>query len=134
MRPIRQLVGDRERVIQFAKYLAIGGGTYLLEVALYALFYYQVHLSAPLAKFPANALSAAINFTLNGKLAFRGVSNLPRAIVLYICLYLLNLVFQMAAISLLVDHWNVPALAANIVTQTCVVIWNFILYRQVIFR
>ena len=134
MNRLKSLLSDRARLVQFVKYLVIGGGTYLLELGLYSLFYYQFHLSAPVAKIPANVLAATVNFTLNGTLAFRATGHVMRSVMLYLALYLINLVFQFFAIALLVDQLRVPAFFSNLVTQTCVVLWNFVLYRKVVFR
>lgn len=113
-------------------YLLVGGSTALLELVLFQILYQFTALGPAFSNIIAVVVSTACNFLLNGFVTFQSSSNLVRSIVLYVLLFLFNLFFSTTVITLLVDIGCLPLLA-KLATMVCIVCWNFILYKKVVF-
>jgi putative flippase GtrA len=86
---------------------------------------------------PSNvvALSTATlyNFALSRGYTFSSTSSIGRSALLYLLLFAWNQLFSATAIVFLIDaglFW----LLAKLVAMACVVCWNFVLYRTVVFK
>ena len=113
-------------------YLLIGAGTALLELGLFQLLFLIVGLPVEASNIIAVVVATACNFALNGTVTFKGSTNLIRSIVLYALLFLFNTAFSTLVIAWLVDI-GVTSLFAKLATMVCIVCWNFVLYRKVVF-
>lgn len=118
-------------LIQFGKYILIGGGTAALELLLFTLL--SRVLPIPPANFVATTVATIGNFLVNGRFAFRQVKRIRRSAVLYVILYALNQLFSTLTIGWLVNSFGISASLAKLGTMVCIVLWNFILYRKVVF-
>lgn len=127
-----QKSAHQKTVRQIIVYLAVGGGTALLELALFELLYEVLRLDVAPSNVTAVLIATATNFILNGKVTFGGSHNIVRSVVLYMLLFLFNLCFTTWAIGALVGL-GIHSAAAKIMTQICVTIWNYVLYRKVVF-
>lgn len=118
---------------QITSYLLVGGGTALLEVIIFQ----SLFLLTPMGVAPANIIAVivatACNFALNGTITFRQSSNLLRSALLYLLLFCVNTAFSTSVINLAVAS-SVPSLFAKLFTMGCIVIWNYVLYKKVVFR
>ena len=123
---------NRKRVMQILTYVLIGGGTALLELIIFSTFYYVLLLSPAIANIIAVFIATATNFLLNGTVTFQGSSNLIRSAVLYVLLFLFNTCFSTFTISYLVGV-GLPALGVKLFTMVCIVVWNYVLYKKVVF-
>lgn len=126
------MTNKRSTITQILQYLGIGVGTALLELGLFELLFEILHIDIVVSNVIAVIVATTVNFLLNGTVTFRGSSNFLRSVILYILLFLFNLFFTSTAISLLVEA-GVNSAIAKVATQICVTIWNFILYRKVVF-
>jgi len=115
------------------RYLLVGGSTALLEIvvfqALFALSGHNVLLANPVAVVVATAL----NFALNRSWTFASRGHVGRSLLLYVLLFLFNMTFSTTVIAALVGI-GLMSVAAKILTMVCITLWNFVLYRKVIFR
>ena len=115
------------------RYLLVGGSTALLEIVvfqgLFALSGHNVLLANPVAVVVATAL----NFALNRSWTFGSRGHVGRSLLLYALLFLFNMTFSTTVIAALVGV-GVISVAAKILTMVCITLWNFVLYRKVIFR
>ena len=123
----------KERIFQSAKYLLVGGSTALLELMLFWLLCLFTADNLVLSNIIAVLTATCANFLLNGKLTFQGSSNMLRSAVLYTLLFLFNLAFSTITINAL-GASPIPPVVVKAFTQACIVVWNFILYRKVVFR
>lgn len=123
---------DKKRIVQILTYLAVGGGTALLELIIFSVLYYALALDPAISNIIAVLIATATNFLLNGTVTFRGSSNLLRSVILYILLFLFNTCFSTATISYFVNA-GLPALGVKLFTMVCIVIWNYVLYKRVVF-
>jgi len=85
---------------------------------------------------PANIIAmgvaTGVNFLMNRNWSFRSSTRISRSFVLYISLILFNMIFTTWMITLLVS-WGLIDFWAKFVMMAAATIWNFILYRKVIF-
>ena len=90
---------NKKRIMQILIYLAVGGGTALLELVVFSVLYYVLILDPAVSNVVAVLIATATNFLLNGTVTFRGSSNLLRSVILYILLFLFNACFSTFTIS-----------------------------------
>lgn len=119
---------------QFFRYLFVGGSSFLLE---YGAFYilltvYNVHYL--IANSIVYTTVSAINFSLNRLWTFRSKSQLRRQIALYLSLLLFNFIASNVMLYILSDQLHIPPLWAKIAVMVMVVLWNFVIYKKVIYR
>ena len=117
---------------QGVSYLLVGGGTALLELGLFQLLYKLVGLPVEVSNVCATLVATASNFLLNRNVTFASTSNPLRSLVLYCVLIVVNMTVSTLAIKAMVGM-NVPSVLAKLLMQGCVVVWNFVLYKKVIF-
>ena len=117
---------------QGARYLIVGGSSALVELMLFQGLYAMLQMDVVVANVCAVVASTAFNFLLNRTLTFKSASNPARSVLLYLLLLALNTCFTSTAIALLVSM-GTPSVAAKLLTMACVTLWNFVLYRKVVF-
>lgn len=115
------------------KYLFVGGSSALLELILFQAFYVLFGWQIAIANVIAVVLATSYNFVLNRTWSFGQNGNTLRSVILYLLLFAFNTTFSTTAISLLVSQ-GLPSLIAKLLTQVCIVLWNYVLYRKVIFK
>ena len=120
-------------LIQGKRYIVVGLASALLELVIFILLYQFAHIMAAWASPISLLCSTALNFTLSRNWSFKGGSSILRSFVLYIILLCANSIFTSIATQFLVEC-GLAALFAKLLTMGCIVIWNFFLYRKVVFR
>lgn len=105
----------------------------MIELVLFQTFYSVLAVDVSLSNIFAVLIATAYNFLVNRTVAFKSSSNLARSIVLYTLLFLVNLTITTVAITAMVNV-GVNSILAKILMQACVVCWNFVLYRKVVFK
>ena len=123
---------DNSIVRQGLTYIVVGGSTALLELGLFQLLYEYLHVELAIANIIAVVVATCTNFLINRNVTFASTSNPARSIVLYAMLFCINLFISTNGIALLVSC-GVHSAIAKIMLQGCIVLWNFVLYRKVIF-
>lgn len=115
------------------RYVIVGVASALFELTVFSALYYIVHISAAWASPVSLLCSTVLNFVLSKNWSFKGSSSMSRSLLLYAVLLCFNSIFTSIATQFLIDI-EVPALFAKLSTMCCVVAWNFILYRKLVFR
>lgn len=124
--------GITETSRQGIAYVLVGGGTALLELGLFQVLFELLKLPLAVSNVSATVVATAVNFLLNRNVTFKSTSNPMRSLVLYIVLFGANMAISTFMIGALVSL-GLPSAVAKLIMQVCVVIWNFVLYRTVIF-
>ena len=125
--------GKRELAGQGVRYLLVGGSSALIELALFHLLHSVLSLAVAPANITAIVVATAYNFLLNRSFAFKSTSSPVRSLILYLILFAFNMAFSTIVIGAL-ESIGVQATLAKLGTMCCIVIWNFVLYRKVIFK
>lgn len=123
----------RENIRSGILYLFVGGCTALLELALFALFVFCFNWSLTISNIAAVLIATVTNFFLNKNYSFRSSQNFWISALLYAALFLFNLVFSTLVIEF-ISSAGISPVIAKALTMVCIVIWNYFLYRKVIFR
>lgn len=130
---IKQLIKNKAIQKQFFKYLLVGGSTAIFELMLYTFLRRVICLELSLSNVIAVVIATVLNFIINKGWAFNTVSNLPRSVMLYLILFLLNTYFSTNAIILMVKL-GVLDIIAKLFTMCAITMWNFVIYRKVVFK
>ncbi|MEF9841582.1 MAG: GtrA family protein [Raoultibacter sp.] len=117
---------------QGIKYLLIGGSSAALELCLFQLLYALFGWPVAFSNISALVVATTFNFLMNRTYAFKSSSNPAKSVVLYLILFTFNTVFSTITISLLIDA-GLMSIIAKLITMVCITLWNFILYRKVVF-
>lgn len=129
-----QTSGEKRSVVkQAVSYLLVGGSSALIELMLFQGLYAMVHLGVAAANIIAVIASTVFNFTVNRSVTFKSTGNPVRCLVLYLILFAFNMTFSTLVISWLVG-FGVHSILAKLATMVCITLWNFVLYRKVIFK
>lgn len=127
------LIKDKNIQKQFFKYLLVGGSTAVLELAVFTFLRKVVYLDITISNVTAAVLATFLNFLINRGWSFKAASNLYRSMVFYIILFCVNTFFSTNFIKLMVSI-NVPDIFAKFITMCMITLWNFVLYRKVVFK
>ncbi|AGA69130.1 putative membrane protein [Desulfitobacterium dichloroeliminans LMG P-21439] len=80
----------------------------------------------------AIGIATGVNFLMNRNWSFSSSARVSRSLCLYLSLILFNMVFTTWMITLLVG-WGVMDFWAKFYMMGAATVWNFLLYRKVIF-
>lgn len=124
---------DANPKVQGFRYVVVGGSSALLELLLFQLLYGVFHWEIAASNVSAIVLSTMYNFILNRSFTFKQSGSPVRSLILYIILFAFNTSFTTWAIGALASLGVIP-IFAKLGTMCCVAVWNFFLYRLVIFK
>ena len=114
-------------------YLFAGVSAALIELGLFELLFEAAGVPLAAANIIAVVVATVYNFLVNRNVTFQSASNPVRSMVLYALLFAVNLCITTAAISAMVSA-GVNSALAKLIMQACVAVWNFFLYRHVVFK
>ena len=118
---------------QLIAYLAIGGGTALLELGIFQALITFLGVNVAIANVVALVVSTTTNFCLNGFVNFKMSSNPLKAAIKYLLLFATNMAFSTFTIKFFSDLGAIP-IVVKVITMTMMTTWNFFLYKKVVFR
>lgn len=130
---IHKLISNKEMQKQLIKYLIVGGSSAALELLLFTFLRKVTGLSITISNVTAAVTATAFNFLVNRGWSFKSASNFTRSVILYLILFFLNTVFSTNAIAFMVSL-GVFDVLAKLITMGMITMWNFVLYRHVIFK
>ena len=123
----------KKTLFQAIKYLVVGGSSAAIELVLFQLLSAVFAIPLAAANVTAVVVSTVFNFLVNRNVTFKSTSNPLRSLVLYLLLFALNTTFSTVVISFLAAQGVYP-LVAKVCTMACIVLWNFVLYKKIIFK
>lgn len=124
---------NKDDILSAAKYLFVGGSSAVIELALFQLLV-MMGLALAVANVVAVVIATAYNFLLNRSWSFGHTGGALASLVKYLLLFAFNTCFSTIAISTISPALGIPAIAVKVVTMGCIVVWNYVLYRSVIFK
>ena len=120
-------------VSQIVRYAVVGGASAAFELIVFQILYALAGMGIAPSNTIALVASTVVNFTMNRSLAFKSSANPARSLMLYLVLFAFNTTFSTLAITWLVGL-GIHSAVAKLMTMVCIVMWNFVLYRKVIFK
>lgn len=115
------------------RYLLIGGSSALVELLLFQGLLVMTPFSIAPSNVIAVVCATAYNFLLNRSFTFKSTSNPLRSLILYLLLFVANTTFSTLFIQWVTDLGGSPVVA-KLFTMACIMLWNFVLYRKLIFK
>jgi putative flippase GtrA len=119
---------------QFSRYLLLGGSSFLLEYGSFYILLDLYDVNYLIANSIVYSTVSAINFTLNRLWTFRSTNNLRFQITLYLSLLMFNFIASNVMLYILTGLLHIPPLWSKIGVMVMVVLWNFVIYKKVIYR
>lgn len=117
------------------RYLVAGGFAFLSDYGTFLMLHYVVGLSSPQSGVMSFCIGLIISFILQRFWVFRGDSSqlVKREVIGYGVLAVINF-FVTAYGLILLDHFGIPAFIAKLMIVGMITIWNYLLYKNVIFK
>jgi len=84
------------------------------------------------ANISAMVVATGVNFLFNRNWSFRSKGKISQSFILYISLILFNMVFTTWLITVLAG-WGMADYIAKVLVMGAATLWNFLLYKKVIF-
>ncbi len=120
--------------ISFVKYLVVGGSSFVLDYAIFYSLYSFAGFRASYANAVSVFLAFIYNFSLNRLWSFESKEPIMKQLVLYLGLMFFNMAFSSGFIYFTAKYIFLDPKIAKIIAMCIIVIWNFFLYKKVIFK
>lgn len=120
-------------LVQLLKYLFVGGSSALLELVVFSIMTYLVHIDVSIAAPVSLLLSTLYNFFMSARFTFRSTQHILKSALGYCALLIVNTLFASFAVQALVAL-SIEAIIAKLITMACYTCWNFVLYKRFIFK
>ena len=141
------LTKNKERSRQFLRYFLVGSSSTVFETAMFLVFSYCFGKETVLFQYLsftvtgiklAQWLSLFIAFwycfVLNRRWSFKSHGNPLRQLLFNTILLFINMYVTGHIVSFLITSLSFPYVAAKVFTICIAALWNFVLYRKVIYK
>ena len=119
---------------QFGKYLATGSSAAVLEYSLLILLTEYVGMWYIISNSIAYFSGFWLSFLLHRFWSFKSQDPILKQLLLYILLFFINFTLTSLLLYTLTDMMGVYYMISKVFVMGSVVLWNFILYKKVIYR
>ena len=117
---------------QGVRYVLVGGTSAALELGIFWSLTNLAHVNVSIGNIIAVFIATVFNFLMNRAWTFNPSSNMLRSAVLYVLIWSINLTFTTTVITIAAAHGFNPTLV-KVGTMGTVTLWNFYLFRKVVF-
>lgn len=114
-------------------YVFAGASAAIIEVAIFAFLHFFIELPIEASNIVAILTATGYNFLFNRNVSFKSSSSVTAGLVKYILLFLANMAFSTSILSLAAQH-DIPIMPIKLMSMICIMLWNYVLYRKVVFR
>lgn len=118
---------------QFLRYLVTGGAAFVLEYLLYLLLYKIWGVDYALAMVTVYSFLFFVTFVATRRWTFQSEGNVRRQLVLYLLLFLFNVLVGNYYMMRFLVGVGVPAEFAPFLKTAMVTAWNFLIYKYIIY-
>ncbi|MCK9480078.1 MAG: GtrA family protein [Firmicutes bacterium] len=136
---------DREKRGQFIRYLMVGGSGFLFEYLLFTILYNLFGDSGVnivgifiTGEIFANSVSILVafwfSFILNRIWSFKSKSNFLKQLLYYLILFAFNMLVTNYLIHAMLVYLAISPRISKVLVMGAVVMWNFVIYRTVIYK
>lgn len=130
---IKYFLGEQS-LRQFSRYLIIGFSSFFLEYALFFGLFRGIGLTAIISNTLAITIAFCFNFIMNRNWSFQSQSNIMKQLFQYLLLFSFNLMVSNIFIYATQEYMNISPLISKVLIMGLIVIWNFIIYKKVIYK
>ena len=129
---IKRFITDKETLWNLAKYIMIGGSSFVIEISLFMFLLKYIHYV------PANIIIYTILFwavfTANKYLNFKSIGNFGKQLRRYTILYFINLIITNLMLYALSEFFMINPAIGKVIVTAAACCWNFLLYKLVIYK
>jgi len=129
---IKKIIESKDSIIQFSKYIIIGGTSALCELLLFTIFQ-VLGIGIFISNISSVIIATIINYLLNKSWAFKSKKSSIKSLVLYISLFIFNITFSSQFIIIL-SNKGIQSIIAKLISMILITCWNFVLYKKIIFK
>ena len=119
---------------QLTRYLITGFSSFFLEYLLFFSMFKLMNIYELISNTIAITIVFWFNFLVNRFWSFKSKSKFSKQLFLYGCLFVFNTGISNLFIYVSSNHLNISPLLSKVFIMGLIVIWNFILYKTVIYR
>jgi putative flippase GtrA len=120
---------------QFVRYLITGFSAFFMEYGLYLLLVKIMGVQYVLASVLVYCVIFWFVFLMNRKWSFESTSDIKRQLVQYGLLFIFNLVVaNIVLMTFFTEILGVNELISPLMKMACIVIWNFWIYKNIIYK
>lgn len=130
---IHFFIGERS-IGQFIRYLVTGFSSFGLEYGIFFVMYYFMDIYEVIANSTSIFIAFWFNFLLNRFWSFKSKGDLGKQVVQYLMLFAFNMTFSNLFIYAFSEYTPISPLITKVMVMCFIVMWNFILYKKVIFK
>jgi putative flippase GtrA len=124
---------DSKLIRQFGRYFLVGISSAAIELLLFIGLERLAHQDIRFCNVIAITIATTYNFFMSRSYTFKSLDNPTRSAFLYLLLFIFNQSFSTYTIVFLVKL-GLASGYAKLATMCCIVLWNFVLYRKVVFK
>lgn len=127
---------SRGLITQIVLFLFVGGITFLIDLGVTTALYHLLHLPAYLSSAAGFLSGFFFNFPMNRKRVFKHTQRDRFGLKPQIAMYMALSIFNLLSTSLLVElivYIGVEIAIAKVVVTILIAIWNFLLFKFLIF-
>ena len=120
---------------KYFKFIASGGTSALTSLVLFYVFITFFNMWYLLASGISFTLSIMVGFYLQKYITFKNspTGNSKKQMISFICFSLLNLLINLALMSLFVGILGLEKMLAKIITLSILACWNYFVYEKFVF-
>jgi putative flippase GtrA len=119
---------------QFGRYLIVGFSTVGLEIIDIRILTKYIGLWYLYSNTIAYTISFIFNFFLNRNWSFKSKGNLAYQLATYGILFFINLFLSNAMMYLFTSVFNIYYMISKVISIGVIVMWNFVLYKKIIYK
>lgn len=123
-----------EPINQLVRYLITGLASFSMEYILFIVLYKVIGLWYIISHISVYFIVFWFNFLVNRFWSFKSKNDIRVQLFRYGLLFVFNLFAATAIMFILSEVLNISPLISKVLVMGMIVLWNFILYRKIIFR
>lgn len=119
---------------QLVRYLITGVSAFIAEYLIYMFLFKVLKIDYAISMSIAFTIMFVVTFIVSRKWTFESTGNARRQFALYLLLFLFNLAFGNYVMMRLLVGAGVPESIAPFIKTAMITMWNFLLYKYVIYK
>lgn len=125
---------NQQTMGQFIRYVITGFTSFGLEYSIFYISYKIIGLSEIISNSVALGIIFWFNFLMNRIWSFKSKENLKKQLIQYGCLFVFNMFMTNLLMYVFSGILLINPLISKILIMGFVVMWNFVIYKKIIYR
>ncbi|MCX7748583.1 MAG: GtrA family protein [Clostridia bacterium] len=125
---------SQKSIVQFSRYLLVGFGAAAFEYISFNVLFAIVGIGKSFANHSSMLVGFLFSFILNRTWSFNSNSNLFKQLSQLSILFIINNAISALLLYLLSDILHILPQLSKLLIMGVIVLWNFIIYKKIIYR